>query len=77
MACTAVSTAEPWTKSPSEEAMRLPGGVRASMETWERRSYDSEELRRFAAKIRKGMDYGFTSPAVAGVSLRKTGRRGR
>jgi len=54
-------------KPPPEEAMRLAGDARASMEDWAGRPYESEEVRRFATKIRNGMDHWFTFLAVPGV----------
>ena len=37
------------------------------MEAWAGRSYESEEVRRFAAKMRNGMDHWFTFLVVPGV----------
>ena len=54
-------------KPPPEEAMRLAGEARALMEDWAGRSYESEGVRRFAAKIRNGMDHWFTFLTTLGV----------
>ena len=54
-------------KPPLEEAMRLAREARASMENWAGRSYESEEVRWYAAKIRNGMDHWFTFLMVPGV----------
>ena len=56
-------------KPPPEEAERLAGEARASMERLAGRSYESEEVRRFAAKMRNGMDHWFTFLVVPGVEL--------
>ena len=54
-------------KPPPEEAERLAGEARASMERLAGRSYESEEVRRFVAKMRNGMDHWFTFLVVPGV----------
>jgi transposase-like protein len=54
-------------KPPPEEGERLAGEARALMEDWAGRPYESEEVRRFAAKIRNGRDHWFTFLTTPGV----------
>ena len=54
-------------KPPPEEGERLAGEARAVMEDWAGRGYESEEVRRFAAKMRNGMGHWFTFLVVSGV----------
>lgn len=54
-------------KPPPEEGKRLAVEAKISMERLAGRSYESEEVRKFAAKIRNGMDHWFTFLAVPGV----------
>ena len=54
-------------KPPPGEGERLAGEARAVMEGWAGRPYETEEVRRFAAKMRNGMDHWFTFLTVSGV----------
>jgi len=54
-------------KPPPEAGERLAGEARAVMMEWAGRSYEDEEVRRFAAKIRNGVDHWFTFLTVSGV----------
>ena len=59
----------PEDRPPPGEAERLAGEARALMMEWAGRPYESEEVRKFAAKVRNGMDHWFTFLVVPGVEL--------
>ena len=54
-------------RPPPGEAERLAGEARALMMEWAGRPYESAEVRRFAAKMRNGMDHWFTFLTTPGV----------
>ena len=54
-------------KPPPWEALRLAGEARALMMDLAGRPYESVEVRRFAVKIRNGIDYWFTFLTMLGV----------
>ena len=54
-------------KPPPEAAARLAGEARREMEALAGRGYESERVRRFAAKIRNGLGHWFTFLFVPGV----------
>ena len=62
---------------PTDEAERLARKAMALMIEWTGRLYESAEGRRFAAKIRNGLDHRFTFLVVLGVEPTITGSRGR
>ena len=54
-------------RPPPGEAERLAGEAKALMMEWAGRSYESAEVRRFAAKMRNGIDHWFTFLVVPDV----------
>ena len=56
-------------KSSPGEGARLALEVRAVMEGWAGRLYETEEVRGFAVEMGNGMDYWFTFLTVSGVGL--------
>jgi len=52
---------------PPEEAARLAEEARRTMESWARKPYEAEEVRRFASKVLNGIDHWFTFLTVPGV----------
>jgi len=57
----------PGDKPPPEEAARLADEAKAEMLRLTRGPYRSEEVRRFAVKIRNGIDHWFTFLTTPGV----------
>jgi len=57
----------PQDKPPPEEAARLVEDAKTVMNRWAARPYKSDEVRRFAGKIRNGTDHWFTFTTNPGV----------
>jgi len=57
----------PLDKPPPGEALRLAGEARALMMEWAGKPYEDAGVRRFAGKIRNGLDHWFTFLTVSGV----------
>jgi transposase len=57
----------PEDKPPPDEAEGLVGEAKKELMGWAGRSYEREEVRRFAAKVLNGLDHWFTFLAVPGV----------
>ena len=58
---------QPEDRPPPGEAERLVGEARTLMEDRAGRPYESSEVRRFAVKIKNGIDHWFTFLVVPGV----------
>jgi transposase len=57
----------PEDKPPPKEVTRLVKAAKSTMAHWARRPYKTDEVRRFAAKTRNGIDHWFTFTTTPGV----------
>lgn len=57
----------PEDRPPPEEAARLVKAAKRTMNHWATKPYETVEVRRFAAKIRNGVDHWFTFVTTPGV----------
>jgi len=57
----------PQDRPPPEEVRRLVKAAKSTMDRWARKPYKTDEVRRFAVKIRNGIDHWFTFLTTPGV----------